>query len=427
MAAAKKRAAAEEKAKKKGKSGDDVVVKIPDEMPEEPTGVNKKTIIIAAVVCVLVIVASFVLSKMFFGGSGVSGMSGAEQAENVKTELTGALQSATAGIHFSVSGGKLTVANDSDYVVFFKEGYSLYKATGTYSMSDMSNSEKLAEAKKASVSTDNAELISSALTSYFVNTKDLADKTVTLNARITDDNGDETVINQTVSVKVEYTATIVEDETTGTEGDTTGGETGTEENAGGETGAEDGTAEDGTAVEDESAGTEGETEEGTDGGELAEGQVALTGSYNAYIGVIIDGIDSFTDYRTAVANGEEYAGAVSVNATGTHTLTLEKGSELVAGQVHVLVAEIDNIFDADYTSAQIVISNVKLYLDDVEVAIAQDKVMVNEYTEGEYHTLRITLFNEYGGVMGEDAAVDATTLACANGKISISFDLALAE
>lgn len=110
-------------------------------------------------------------------------------------------------------------------------------------------------------------------------------------------------------------------------------------------------------------------------------------------------------------------------------MTYEKGSSISEGQIHVLLAEIYGILEEDYTVDQIVISNVKLLLDDAEVEINQDNVSIIDYYAENTHTLRISLFNEYGSdeEKGENAAVDAAALSCDNGKISISFDLTLAE
>lgn len=97
--------------------------------------------------------------------------------------------------------------------------------------------------------------------------------------------------------------------------------------------------------------------------------------------------------------------------------------------MHVLLAEIYGILEEDYTIDQLVVSNVKLLLDDAEVEIKQENVRVFEYYAENTHTLRISLFNEYGTdeEKGENAAIDASTLACDNGKIAVSFDLTLAE
>lgn len=179
---------------------------------------NFKALVISAVICLVVLVAVFFGSKSLFGESGPQSGTASEEAAIVEQEITAALQAANVGLSFNVYGERLSIANKDGYVVYFKDQYTLYKATGTYSKNGLSNVEMINEAKSVDVSAENAQMISSCVTSYYVNTKEISNKVVTLNVRITDNEAQEAVVGKDVSVNVaSSTAAVLEEAETETE------------------------------------------------------------------------------------------------------------------------------------------------------------------------------------------------------------------
>ncbi len=223
--AAKK--AAEAEAKKNASAGKKAKEEKPIVVPEfkdtdDSNVVNKTKVIITAVICVAVIVLSFIGSKLIFGGGKSANLSGSEQLSKVETELTNSLQAANVAIGYDFVGSKLSIANENDYIVYFKDQYSLYKQTCSYSKSGLSNIEKLEEARECDVDASKAELVAEGVTSYYVNTKDLANKTVTLSIKVTDNEGVDFTSTKNISVNVaSSTATIIEDDDVATGGDAT--------------------------------------------------------------------------------------------------------------------------------------------------------------------------------------------------------------
>jgi hypothetical protein len=137
-------------------------------------------------------------------------MSVTESSTAISDAVSADLSSAQLDIGFSILDGRLNISNDDGYVVYYKIGTTVYKMTGSYSSSGLSDKEKINETKNVKATEDKGTAIGSNVTSFFVNTKSLAESTVTLDLRV-NSGSEESKVDKPVSVSISVETTVTDD------------------------------------------------------------------------------------------------------------------------------------------------------------------------------------------------------------------------
>ena len=195
---AKAEAQAAEKAKREAEEAAREEARRIKEEKKRSGAINPPAVIAAIIIGVLLIVGSYIGSGLLFV-DGFMGKGGAGSVSDVASTISSSLKNASQGISFNVAESKLCLANDSDYVVYFQTSdYKLYSIKGSYTNAGGTFTQKLNEAQSVKTDTSSATLVSENVTSFFVNTSSIADKSVTLSVRV----GSGDIKTETVAVNV---------------------------------------------------------------------------------------------------------------------------------------------------------------------------------------------------------------------------------
>jgi hypothetical protein len=155
----------------------------------EEKKISRVPVIIAAVACVVVLVATFVLCRVLLWDD-VMTMSATEMKNNIDQTVTPLIEAADVDVEYSYQNTTLTLVSTDSYAIVYKSSGLLYLYKGSYSSSDLSTKEKISEATSKNVSKLTGDVIAQSVTSFIANT---SEDSVHLYARIDSDNSTEII------------------------------------------------------------------------------------------------------------------------------------------------------------------------------------------------------------------------------------------
>jgi outer membrane biosynthesis protein TonB len=161
----------------------------------EAKKISRVPVIIAAVVCVVVLVATFVLCRVLLWDD-VMTMSASEMKNNIDQTVTPLIEAADIDVEYSYQNTTLTLISGDAYSIVYKSDGLLYLYKGSYSSSDLSTKEKISEATSKNISKLTGEVIAQSVTSFIANT---SEDSVHLYARIDSDSSTE-IIDKDISL-----------------------------------------------------------------------------------------------------------------------------------------------------------------------------------------------------------------------------------
>ena len=199
---AKEEALAAERAKKEAENKAKEEARRLKEERKASGALNPVLLAIAAVIAIALIVGSFIVSNKLFGDKNSGSSSNLSSLQN---ELKSAIEKAEVEADFYVAQyasatlPRLCIANNSEYVVYYLDGTTVYKLTGKYPGNASTPANKIEAVKKAK--TTGGSSVCEDVTSFFVDTSKRSSGQIAIKIR----SGSSDVKTTNVTVKAAET------------------------------------------------------------------------------------------------------------------------------------------------------------------------------------------------------------------------------